>query len=48
MTIEEAIQHAVERANETNCGREHKQLAEWLTELIELRKKVKEYENNKL
>lgn len=35
MTIEEAIQHCHEVAEKecTECGKEHLQLAEWLTEL---------------
>ena len=42
MTIEEAIAHAQETANTRNdlcnkCRDEHRQLAEWLTELRELR-----------
>ena len=41
MTIEEAIAHCKEisAANCNDCGNEHKQLAEWLTELLELRDK---------
>lgn len=40
MSLDEAIVHAKEIAadNCTECGREHQQLAEWLTELRELRK----------
>lgn len=34
MTLDEAIKHCTERANE------HKQLAEWLVELKELREKL--------
>lgn len=37
MTLDEAIAHAKELANETPCGREHQQLADWLTELQNLR-----------
>lgn len=33
MTLDEAIQHCEERADCTECGTEHKQLAEWLKEL---------------
>lgn len=35
MTLDEAISHAKEIAttNCNNCGKEHKQLAEWLEEL---------------
>ena len=38
MTIKEAIKHCNEVSKEqcNLCGDEHKQLAEWLTELIEL------------
>ena len=41
MTIDEAIQHCDEVANackETECAAEHRQLAEWLRELVRLRK----------
>lgn len=42
MTIDEAIVHAKETADTRNdlcdkCREEHRQLAEWLTELRELR-----------
>lgn len=39
MTINEAIKHCLERANKdcSDCAREHKQLAEWLGELQDLR-----------
>ena len=33
MTLEEAIAHAEECADDTPCGRQHKQLADWLKEL---------------
>jgi len=34
MTLDEAIQHCVEKGNDcTECGEEHLQLAEWLKEL---------------
>jgi hypothetical protein len=34
MTLDEAIEHCKEKScNDTICGKEHKQLAEWLTEL---------------
>ena len=34
MTLDEAIEHARQRAEDcTECGKEHKQLAEWLEEL---------------
>lgn len=41
MTIEEAIKHAEEVANSlcTECGEEHRQLAEWLKELKEYKKR---------
>lgn len=39
MTLEEAIQHCIEKSDCTECGAEHKQLAEWLEELQTLRKK---------
>lgn len=39
MDIEEAIEHAENRAGDcaTDCRREHRQLAEWLRELLRLR-----------
>ena len=39
MTLEEAIEHALERANKdcSACAQEHRQLAEWLIELKERR-----------
>jgi len=34
MTLEEAIEHAtIKGADDTDCGAEHRQLAEWLREL---------------
>ena len=33
MTLDEAIAHAEEAVNDTPCGQEHKQLADWLKEL---------------
>lgn len=33
MTLEEAIEHCDEKADCTKCGKEHKQLGEWLREL---------------
>lgn len=33
MTLEEAIIHCEEKADCSECGKEHKQLAEWLKEL---------------
>ena len=39
MTLEEAIQHCREKANGScACADDHRQLAEWLTELTERRK----------
>ncbi len=39
MTLEEAIQHCREKANGScACADDHRQLAEWLTELLERRK----------
>lgn len=44
MLLEEAIQHCEEKALCGNaCGLEHKQLADWLRELIQLR-----YQNERL
>ena len=38
MTLEEAIEHCLEKGNEcSQCGKEHRQLAKWLQELKELR-----------
>lgn len=38
MLIEEAIKHCEEKAKcGDSCGREHKQLADWLRELMQLR-----------
>jgi hypothetical protein len=42
MTLDEAIRHCNEVAESiscTECGKEHKQLAEWLTELKAYREK---------
>ncbi len=54
MTLDGAIKHCKEEAEkymeygiETECyqcGKEHEQLAEWLTELKELREKIKKLE----
>lgn len=41
MTIEQAIQHCREKDCNTECGREHEQLARWLEELQEYREKYK-------
>ena len=48
MTLEEAIQHCKERAKEyktdcPDCAEDHRQLAEWLTELKERREKQGEW-----
>ena len=46
MTLEEAIKHCEEKAcDNTECGREHKQLAEWLKELNQWRE---DYTNHKI
>lgn len=37
MTLDEAIRHASEHADETPCGQDHEQLALWLMELRTLR-----------
>ena len=37
LSLDEAIAHAEECADNTPCGRNHRQLAEWLKELRELR-----------
>ena len=44
MTIDEAIEHALKRANQdcSECAQDHRQLAEWLIELKERRT----HENN--
>lgn len=40
MTLDEAIKHAQEKAQGcSSCADEHRQLAEWLIELQEYRKK---------
>lgn len=50
MTLDEAIQHAREKAREQmyyanfECAEEHEQLAEWLKELKELREIKEEYQ----
>lgn len=33
MTLDEAIEHCKEKVDCTQCGEEHRQLAEWLIEL---------------
>ena len=42
MTLDEAIQHAEEVANSKcdSCGAEHRQLANWLKELKDLRERL--------
>ena len=42
MTLDEAIEHCKEVANNVcgKCSEDHLQLASWLTELKELRKKI--------
>ncbi|MGP2470013.1 hypothetical protein V1956_15645 [Yersinia sp. 2540 StPb PI] len=45
LTVEQAIEHAlaVYEQNDCNmCGRQHKQLATWLTELLSLREQLAE------
>lgn len=37
LTLEEAIEHCEESVDDTPCGQEHKQLAEWLMELDRLK-----------
>ena len=37
MTLDEAIQHCLDKENCSQCGQEHRQLREWLEELKELR-----------
>ena len=47
ITLDEAISHAEEQAKklgECDCGKEHKQLAEWLKELKERREAGTEYD----
>ena len=45
ISLEEAIQHCKEKAcGNTQCALEHQQLAEWLEELKEYRKKAKKEE----
>ena len=45
MTIDEAITHCedISRSCDSLCGREHKQLAEWLKELKSLKPKTGEW-----
>lgn len=48
MTLEEAIKHTKDIAKDvsecTDCRMEHKQLTEWLEELLAYRKKIKQLE----
>ena len=48
MTLDEAIDHCLERANQdcSSCADEHLQLAEWLIELKDLRKNAQVVDNN--
>ena len=48
MTLDEAINHCLERANQdcSSCADEHLQLAEWLIELKKLRKNAQVVDNN--
>lgn len=41
MTLSEAIKHCEERIDCSECGKEYKQLAEWLTELKMMKLRVK-------
>lgn len=41
MNIQEAIKHCEEKTDCTECGQEHAQLAEWLTEYLELKERDK-------
>ena len=50
LTVEQAIEHAlaVYEQNDCNmCGRQHKQLANWLTELLSLRVQLAELKQQK-
>ena len=50
LTVEQAIEHAlaVYEQNDCNmCGRQHKQLANWLTELLSLREQLAELKQQK-
>lgn len=47
MTIEEAIEHCKEQVcDNTECSMQHKQLAEWLSELKAYREKYSRLNNN--
>ncbi len=37
ISLEEAIKHCEEKIDSTECGMQHKQLAEWLKELKKMR-----------
>ena len=50
LTVEQSIEHAlaVYEQNDCNmCGRQHKQLANWLTELLSLREQLAELKQQK-
>jgi vacuolar-type H+-ATPase subunit H len=49
MTLDEAIEHAKEIANSqcNECGKQHKQLADWLEELKQYREQSKRYCNKR-
>lgn len=50
LTVEQAIEHAlaVYEQNDCNmCGRQHKQLVNWLTELLSLREQLAELKQQK-
>ena len=38
LSLDEAIAHAEEMVNDTPCGQQHRQLADWLKELREMKK----------
>ena len=38
MTLDEAIEHCLEKSDCTGCGKEHSQLANWLKELLQYKK----------
>ena len=46
MTLADAIEHARSKDDGTACGAEHRQLAEWLTELSEAREKIADLEQD--
>ena len=49
MTLDEAIEHAEEVADSKcdSCGAEHRQLADWLKELKDLRERLIKQTNKK-